>query len=95
MKVYHPAGGVFDPYAVCDGMYEGDDGNMHSVDNDLARWCEAMVDWIDDGRFRVDSKMKSVQCRNCGGDKFYAGRHRWQSYLKCSQCGIECCIHEG
>lgn len=34
-------------------------------------------------------------CRFCGCRTFYLGRESWSTYAKCTNCGVESCVHDG
>ena len=96
MKVYHPDAGVFVPYDVYNGIYESESGNSRPIDQELASHCdEGLLEKWPEKRFRVDQEMPTFKCKECGNLKFYVGTHNWSTYIKCANCGIEECVHNG
>lgn len=97
MKVYHPSVPIpFDPYDVMNGIYLDDDNKEHKIDQDLAdKFIDNIGKGIIDNKFKVKNNMGRNTCRICEHDEFFVAGLYLDTYIKCTKCGAEYCIHSG
>lgn len=66
------------------GYFHSQEPEYSIVDNDLFHI----------GQGYDNRAAQQIKC-NCGCDKFYVGEGDYYTAIKCSNCELELCIHEG